>query len=165
MRVLESSTVAIAAVLALYGGSYSHAAQPVIEEVVVRGELRAAELTTVPASISVISAQTIARRHAQHLENLLGIVPNVNFAAGASRGRYLQIRGIGETGQFIEPLNSAVGIIIDHVDFSGIGAVTTLYGADQVEIFRGPQGTLYGANALAGLIDISTAQPADVRRR
>ena len=52
-------------------------------------------------------------------------MPNVNFARGASRARYFQIRGIGETGQFIAPLNPSVGTIIDHVDFSGIATVST----------------------------------------
>ncbi len=137
------------------------AAATPIEEIVVRGELRPAGIDELPSSLTVIGADVIERRNAQHLENLLGIAPNVNYAAGASRGRYLQIRGIGETGQFIEPLNASVGIIIDHVDFSGIGAVTTLYDAEQVEVFRGPQGTLYGANALAGLINITTADPGD----
>lgn len=127
----------------------------------MRGELRPAGIDDLPSSLTVIDADAIARRNAQHLESLLGMAPNVNYAAGASRGRYLQIRGIGETGQFIEPLNASVGIIIDHVDFSGIGAVTTLYDAEQVEVFRGPQGTLYGANALAGLINITTADPGD----
>ncbi len=137
------------------------AATDPIEEIVVYGELRSTTLDTTPSSISVVTAETIERRAAQHLEQILATTANVNFASGASRGRYLQIRGIGETGQFIEPLNSSVGLLIDHVDFSGMAAVTTLYDADQVEIFRGPQGTLYGANALAGLVNVTTTAPGD----
>src|SRR4029077_12196984 len=107
------------------------------------------------------TAQQIAQLQAQQLEQILGLMPNVNYASGASRGRYLQIRGIGETGQFVEPLNSSVGLIVDHVDFSGIGTISTLYDVHQVEVFRGPQGTLYGANALAGLINVTTNDPGD----
>ena len=115
----------------------------VIEEIVVTGELRKDTLDTLPASISVVTAKQIAARQAQHLEQLFAMMPNVNFASGSSRARYFQIRGIGETGQFVEPLNPSVGLIIDHVDFSGIGTVGTLYDVNQVEVFRGPQGTLY----------------------
>jgi len=132
-----------------------------IEEIVVTGELRADPLDTLPSSISVVTANEIAQRDAQHLEQLFAMTPNVNFASGASRARYLQIRGVGETGQFVEPLNSSVGLIIDHVDFSGVGTIGTLYDVNQVEVFRGPQGTLYGANALAGLVNVTTNDPTD----
>jgi outer membrane receptor protein involved in Fe transport len=133
--------------------------EPVVPEIVVTGEFREPELSSVPASISVLTEQDIVARNAHHLEELLGMAANVNYASGASRGRYFQIRGIGERGQFAEPLNSSVGLLIDHVDFSGVGAVGTLYDVSQVEIFRGPQGTRYGANALAGLINVTTNQP------
>jgi iron complex outermembrane recepter protein len=156
------------AVCCVFGLCLSAAARPVdaassdtIEEIVVTGELRADGLDTLPSSISVVTADEIAQRGAQHLEQLFALTPNVNYASGASRGRYLQIRGVGETGQFIEPLNPSVGLIIDHVDFSGIGTIGTLYDVDQVEVFRGPQGTLYGANALAGLINVATNGPTD----
>ena len=95
-----------------------------------------------------------------HLEEALAQAPNVNFASGASRGRFVQIRGIGERGQFAEPLNSSVGLIIDGVDMSGIGTIATLFDVEQVEVLRGPQGTLYGANALAGLINVVTRAPS-----
>ncbi len=122
-----------------------------IEEIVVTGEFRSDPLDALPSSVSVATAAQIASLQAQHLEQVLALMPNVNVASGASRARYFQIRGIGETGQFIAPLNPSVGTIIDHVDFSGIATVSTLYDVRQVEVFRGPQGTLYGANALAGL--------------
>lgn len=130
-----------------------------IEEIIVTGEFRSDPLDALPSSVSVATAARIASLQAQHLEQVLNIMPNVNVASGASRARYFQIRGIGETGQFIAPLNPSVGTIIDHVDFSGIATVGTLYDVRQVEVFRGPQGTLYGANALAGLINVTTNDP------
>ena len=136
-------------------------ASPQIEEIVVTGEFRSDPIDAFPSSISVATAQQIAQLQAQQLEQILALMPNVNYASGASRGRYLQIRGIGETGQFVEPLNSSVGLIVDHVDFSGIGTISTLYDVRQVEVFRGPQGTLYGANALAGLVNVTTNDPGD----
>lgn len=130
-----------------------------IPVIVVTGEFREADLNRIPSSLSVITSADIQATDAQHLDEVLGMAPNVNYASGASRGRYFQIRGIGERGQFAEPLNPSVGLLIDHVDFSGVGGVGTLYDVDQVEIFRGPQGTRYGANALAGLINVTTNDP------
>ena len=130
-----------------------------IEEIVVTGEFRSDPLDALPSSVSVATSDEIQALQAQHLEQVLNTMPNVNSASGASRARYFQIRGVGETEQFIAPLNPSVGTIIDHVDFSGIATVSTLYDVKQVEVFRGPQGTLYGANALAGLINVTTNDP------
>jgi outer membrane receptor protein involved in Fe transport len=134
---------------------------PVLEEVIVTGEFRPVDVDSLPASVSVIGHREMRLRAAQHLEDLTGIVPNLNAASGASRARFYQIRGIGERGQFEEPLNSSVGLLIDGMDFSGVGGVATLYDVSQVEVFRGPQGTRYGANALAGLINVQTNGPTD----
>ena len=130
-----------------------------LEEVVVTAELRPAPLLSQVGSISVISAQDILEREAQHLEGILNLAPNVNFAGGTSRARFFQIRGVGERSQFQEPLNPSIGLVIDGIDFSGLGGAGTLFDVQQVEILRGPQGTLHGANALAGLIDIRSGQP------
>jgi outer membrane receptor protein involved in Fe transport len=54
-----------------------------------------------------------------------------------------------------------VGFLIDDIDFSGLGSAATLFDVDHVEVLRGPQGTLYGANALAGLIYVRSAEPSD----
>ncbi|MBY4677402.1 TonB-dependent receptor [Marinobacterium arenosum] len=131
--------------------------------VVVTGEFREAELQEIPNSISVIDQQTINARGAEHLEDVLGLAPNVNFAGGSSRARFYQIRGIGERSQFVEPLNPSVGVLVDGIDMSGIGSGATLLDVQQVEVFRGPQGTLFGANALAGLINIKSNDPTDYR--
>ena len=134
---------------------------PAMEEIVVTATLGDDSLRDVPSSVSVLGDAEIAARQATHLDDVLGAVANLNFAKGASRARYLQLRGIGERGQFEEPLNSSVGLIIDGVDLSGIGTVASLYDVQQVEVLRGPQGTLYGANALAGLVNIVTKPPTD----
>ena len=120
-----------------------------LEEVVVTAELRPAPLLSQVGSISVISAEDIREREAQHLEGILNLAPNVNFAGGTSRARFFQIRGVGERSQFQEPLNPSIGLVIDGIDFSGLGGAGTLFDVQQVEILRGPQGTLHGANALA----------------
>ncbi len=130
-----------------------------LEEILVTAELRATSLMDQAASTSVVDGATIARRAAQHLEEILLLSPNVNLSGGSSRARYYQIRGVGERSQFVEPLNPSVGLLINGIDFSGLGGAATLFDVEQVEILRGPQGTLHGANALAGLINIRTAAP------
>lgn len=132
-----------------------------IETLVVTAVLRDANLTEIANSVSVINQQAIEQRGAEHLEEVLALTPNVNFAGGSNRARFYQIRGIGERSQFIEPLNPSVGVIVDGIDMSGIGDGAGLLDVQQVEVFRGPQGTLYGANALAGLINIKTNEPSD----
>jgi len=142
-------------------GSPLAAADKEIEEVIVTSEFRNATLLDTAASITIFDDSIIKNRQAKHLEELLNLAPNVNFSSGASRGRFIQIRGIGERSQFIEPLNPSVGILVDGIDFTGIAGAATTMDIKQVEILRGPQGTLYGANALAGLINLTSNQPTE----
>lgn len=146
--------------LMLAGGAAAARAQgQPIEEIIVTGELRESSLFDSSASISVVNLQDQRSGTVNHLEEILGRVPNVNFASGGGRARFVQMRGIGERGQFEEPLNPSVGLVLDGVDLSGVGITATLFDVDQVEVLRGPQGTLYGANALAGLINVRTNDP------
>lgn len=135
-------------------------AETALEEVVVTSDFRAAQLKNIPTSISVIDAEIIQQRNSRHLEDLLSLTPNVNFASGASRGRYFQIRGIGERSQFVAPLNPSVGTYVDGIDFTGFGGAATLLDIDQVEVLRGSQGTRFGANALAGVINLKSKDPS-----
>ncbi|AWL12518.1 Vitamin B12 transporter BtuB [Saliniradius amylolyticus] len=129
-----------------------------VEHIIVSSDFQKRSLQKLPSSLSIVGAQDIELRQAQHLEQILNVAPNVNFATGASRGRYIQIRGIGERSQFAEPINPSVGVIVDDMDFSGIAAVGTLFDVEQVEIFKGPQATEFGASALAGAIKIKTTE-------
>ncbi len=132
-----------------------------VEEVVVTAHFRDTALQAAPVSVSVLSAQSIELRAAQHLEQVLGMAPNLNYAAGASRGRFLQARGVGERSQFKDPLDASVGMVIDGVDFSGIGLAAVLHDVQQVEVLRGPQGTVFGANALGGMVLVKTKDPTE----
>ena len=159
MRIRTLTTAISLAVSCLVTSAWADEVS-LMEELVVTAEFRDRPEGDLPTSISVVRPGERGDV-INHLEEVLGQAPNVNFASGASRGRFFQIRGIGERGQFSEPLNSSVGLIVDGVDRSGIGAAATLFDVQQVEILRGPQGTLYGANALAGLINIVTPLPTE----
>jgi len=133
-----------------------------IEEILVTADFRDAGQLEIPSSVSVVPEAVIRARNAEQLEDIVASIPNVNFAGGTGRARFFQIRGIGERSQFVDPVNPSVGILVDGVDMSGIGSAATLFDVEQVEVLRGPQGTRYGANALAGLINIKTRDPAEV---
>ena len=139
--------------LIVLGGNMTQAAA--LEEIVVTAEFRPLTTAEVPGSVSVLDPQASGAT-INHLDELLSQAANVNLTSGASRARFIQIRGIGERSQFVEPLNASVGLLVDGVDLSGIGGAATLFDIQQVEVLRGPQGTLYGANALAGLINVVT---------
>ena len=134
-----------------------------IPEIIVTADFRNDTTMEATGSVTVVSEKVIKERAAQHFEDIVNAIPNVNFSAGSNRARYFQIRGIGERSQFVNPINPSVGFLIDDVDFSGAGTVATLTDVKQVEVLRGPQGTRYGANALAGLINVTSNDPDDSR--
>lgn len=135
-------------------------ANDAIEEIVVTADFRGRALVEVPASVSVLDAAAIRDGAVQHLEELVNAVPNFNWSGDGHRARYFQIRGVGELEQYEGAPNPSVGLIIDDIDFSGIGTIATLFDMQRVEVLRGPQGTRYGANALAGLIYMQSAAPS-----
>lgn len=149
MAVLGSMTLAASA----------YAADDVLEEVVVTSTLRKQALVEVPLSITVLEQQALRDAGQQHFEDVLTAVPNLHWAGGTSRPRYFQLRGIGEREQYEGAPNPSVGFLIDEIDFSGIGMPATLFDVDRIEVLRGPQGMRYGANALAGLIVVRSADP------
>jgi iron complex outermembrane recepter protein len=132
-----------------------------LDEIVVTATLRSAPLEQTPGSVSVLSGQTLQDAGQQHFEDVLALVPNLNWAGDTSRPRYFQIRGIGELQQYQGAPDPSVGFLIDDIDFSGLGSAATLFDVDHIEVLRGPQGTIYGANALAGLIYVKSAEPSD----
>lgn len=146
--------------LALACCSFTTHAETVLTEIVVTAELLESDVLELPNSVSVIGANAIEQRSAQHLEDLLNLAPNVNFASGASRGRFIQIRGIGERSEFQEPIINSVGLLVDGIDLTGVATAASTLDVSQVEVLRGPQGTLHGANALAGLINIVSNRPS-----
>jgi outer membrane receptor protein involved in Fe transport len=132
----------------------------VLSEIIIKAEFRDINIMDSANSVTVIDTRDFERRDAEHIEQVLNLAPNVNFSSGSSRGKFFQIRGIGERSQFVEPINPSVGLYIDGIDFSGLGGAATTLDIKQIEIFKGPQGTSYGANAMAGLIDMRSNDPS-----
>ena len=135
-----------------------------IEEIIVTADFRGRTVTDVPASVTVLDRERLTATSVQHFEELVDLVPNMNWSGDGHRARYFQLRGIGELEQYQGAPNPSVGFLIDDIDFSGIGTVATLFDIEAVEVLRGAQGSRYGANALAGLIYVRSATPSIERK-
>ena len=132
------------------------------DEIIVHAGLTEESLQTVASSISVVTSQDIKLSAADHFQNLTEQIPNLNWSGGTSRPRYFQIRGIGERSHYFgegQP-NFSVGFVLDDMDLSGLGMVGHLYDMGQIEIYKGPQSSFFGANALAGLISMKSKDPS-----
>ena len=132
-----------------------------LNEIIVTATLRPVPEAQLPGSASVLDSSTLRDAGQQNFEDVLALVPNLNWAGDTSLPRYFQIRGIGELQQYQGAPNPSVGFLIDDIDFSGLGMAATLFDVDHIEVLHGPQGTVYGANALAGLIYVKSAEPSD----
>lgn len=131
-----------------------------IEEIVVTAGFRESGLLDSAGSVTVLEAERIRERGGLHLEDALLAVPNVNFSSGGSRARFIQMRGIGELEQFVDPKHfPSVGVTIDGVELIGVASAAMLMDVEQVEVLRGPQGTRFGSSALAGMVNIRSRAP------
>jgi len=135
-----------------------------VDEVVVTAQKREERLQDVPVPITAISGDTLAENNQLELQEYYTSVPGLDVSPSIQGGQFLTIRGV-TTGGFINP---TVAILIDDVPF---GSSTQLGGAQiipdldpsdlaRVEVLRGPQGTLYGASSLGGLVKFVTVDPS-----
>ncbi|MBF7072448.1 TonB-dependent receptor [Glaciecola sp. MH2013] len=132
-----------------------------IERIIVTSDLGQREANNLATSVAIVGPELMELRQATHLEDILAVVPNLNFSSGASRGKFVQIRGIGERSQFAEPINPSVALVVDEINFSGIGGLATLVDVQQVEVLSGPQSTGFGATGLAGIVKVVSNKASD----
>ena len=133
-----------------------------IEEIIVKASYREIALEKNDGSLLVLNEDQLKAEPIKHLEQLSFLVPNLNFALSDGRPRYFQIRGIGEQSGYEGTPNSSVGLMIDDIDFSGQGGISSSFDMEQVEVHRGPQGSRMGANALAGMIYMRSKEPTEI---
>ena len=125
-----------------------------IERIVVTADLSERDLYQLAGSNYVLSNTLVEAREARHIQDVLAAIPNVNFTSGSSRGKFVQIRGIGERSQFSEPINPSIGLMLDDIDISGLGSLATIYDLQQVEVLSGPQSVATGINSLGGVVKL-----------
>ena len=139
-----------------------------LEEVVVTAEKRSERLQDVPVPVTAISADTLLQSNQTQLQDYFSEVPGVDFTSNVRGAPVIAIRGMVTATDVINP---TVGIVVDDVPFgssTGLGGGDTTPDIDpsdleRVEVLRGPQGTLYGASSLGGLIKYVTVAPSTDR--
>ncbi len=139
----------------------SVAQDTLLEEIVVTAAKRATTLQEIPIAVSVTSAETIERAQILDINDLQSVVPSLRVSQlQNSANTNFVIRGFGNgaNNPGIEP---SVGVFIDGVYRSrSAGAISDLPKLERVEVLRGPQSTLFGKNASAGVINVVTRKPS-----
>lgn len=132
-----------------------------LAEVLITARRRQEEIQAVPIPITVVSGALVEEAQAFNVNRLKELIPSVQLYSSNPRNTTLNIRGLGSTfGLTNDGIDPGVGFYVDGVYYAR-PAVTTLdfIDIDQVEVLRGPQGTLFGKNTTAGAFNISSRRP------
>lgn len=131
-------------------------------DIIVTAQKRSERLQDVPVAVSVISGDAISAKGGTSLESAQYLVPTLNFRkSGTTINQSLFLRGVG-TSTFSIAGEPSISTVVDGVVYSRAGeAFSDLIDIDRIEVLRGPQGTLFGKNTSAGVINIVTKRPGD----
>ena len=163
IRSLLMSSVAILAVAAVPALGQAVAEDNESVEIVVTAQKRSEKLQDIPVAVSVVSADQLGRQAVLNLENAQYLVPSLNFRkSGTTINQSLYIRGVG-TATFSLAGEPSISTVLDGVVLARAGeAFSDLVDIERIEVLRGPQGTLFGKNASAGVVNIITKRPGNV---
>jgi len=132
-----------------------------VADIIVTAQKRAENLQSVPIAVSAVSGEMVENLQAVTLQGLQGAVPSIQIGSfgNTPNTAVFSIRGVG----VIDPdpyAGSTVSIVSDGVpQYFSYGALLDLFDVERVEILRGPQGTLFGANTTGGVVNVVTRQP------
>jgi iron complex outermembrane receptor protein len=138
------------------------AAQPAtaVETIVVTAQKREANIESVPVSIDALAGSSLERRNITDFGDLTKAIPDLTFRPNARFNAVITMRGSYDADTS-PGLDNGVQIYIDDVPTIGnVEAGQEFFDEDRIEVLHGPQGTLFGRNVTAGLIDIHTKQPS-----
>ena len=153
-----------ACLLAISVAGLSTTASATLEEVVVTARKTAESLQDTPISVTALSGDRLEDMGLSRITKLQNVTPNLVFQntpaySGAGNNAAVYIRGVGQK-DFVPTIDPGVGIYVDEVYLGrSAGAVLDMIDIQQVEILRGPQGTLFGKNTIGGAISITTSKP------
>ncbi len=136
--------------------------QAEIESVTVTARRRKESAQEVPLAVSVLSATALEQTGTFNIGKLTQLQPSIQFVSSNPRNSATTIRGLGAPfGLTNDGIEQGVGIYIDQVYYSRSATATfDFLDVDQVEVLRGPQGTLYGKNTTAGAINVTSRKPS-----
>ncbi|WP_373475717.1 TonB-dependent receptor [Sphingorhabdus sp.] len=131
------------------------------EEIIVSARRRNETAQDIPIAVSVVGGDQIDNTGSFNVGRLQQLTPTLQFYSSNPRNTSVNIRGIGVPfGLTNDGIEQGVGIYVDDVYYSRVASATfDFLDVAQIEVLRGPQGTLYGKNTTAGAINISTRQP------
>jgi len=131
-------------------------------DIVVTARRRQENVQDVPLAISVVNGSTLEAQGTYNINRLTQLQPTLQFFSTNPRNTFINIRGIGAPfGLTNDGFEQGVGIYIDQVYYNRIAAATLDFvDVEQIEVLRGPQGTLYGKNTTAGAINVTTRAPS-----
>lgn len=148
-----------------YAQTVSNTAPPVAEqpseagEIIVTARKRDERMIDTPASLSVFNANALVSAHVTDVAGIGNSVPSLHFQQRSSLQTTITIRGVGGDARSVG-LESGVSVAIDGASVGRTNGYNTgLYDIAQIEVLRGPQGTLFGTNTIGGLINITTVKP------
>lgn len=138
------------------------AEEEAIGEIIVTAQKRSERLQDVPVAVSVVSGATLEAQGGVNIENAQYLVPTLNFRkSGTTINQSLFLRGVG-TSTFSIAGEPSVSTVLDGVVYSRAGeAFGDLVDIERLEVLRGPQGTLFGKNASAGVVNIVSKRPTN----
>ena len=159
--LLASSALALIGTPA-YAQDAKPAADEAVGEIIVTAQKRSERLQDVPVAVSVVSGDALTTSGKPSLESATALIPSLNFVkAGTALNQTLFLRGLGTTSLSIA-FDPTVSTVLDGVVFSrSAEAFTDLIDIERIEVLRGPQSTLFGRNASAGVINIVSRKPGD----
>ena len=134
-----------------------------LEDIVVTAQRRPQEISQVPISVQAIGEAQLARAGGRDTSALLALSPSVTYRQGASAtASAFNIRGVDSTARSGGGIQPSTALVIDGVPvFRQSEFVSELFDISQIEVLRGPQGTLFGKNASAGVINVISRKPTD----
>ena len=175
-KLVLACTIALLSAFPLFAYAQSEAgtaaatppAKPKVKQlraVTVTAQKRKENLREVPVAVTVITPEVLANANTSNTASLIEMVPSLTFRQGTTNlNSSLNIRGIG-TLSFSPGSTPSVSTVVDGVVYAESGmAFTDLLDPARVEVLRGPQGTLFGINASAGVLNIVTTDPTNTEQ-
>jgi len=165
LRTASQLALAIGTLLAAAAGQAQQSAtarEGGLEEIVVTAQKQEENIQTVPFSVSAVTGQSLERFQYKDLKDLNGAIPNVEFTQITNVALNLAptIRGVGITNNPDPYTGTEVAVVIDGVvQGTRLLGLSDQFDVERIEVLRGPQGTLFGADTLGGVVNVITRPP------
>ena len=159
-RLTKSLHCAVLGAACMWCPAFDAAAQQALEEIVVTATKREEALQDIPISVTAFSSDMIERLDFGLSYDIAAQVPNLQFMAESSPSTpFIFLRGIGNTSFFPNSINPVATYVDNSYIGQNIAQGLQIYDLERVEVLRGPQGTLFGRNSTAGLVNFITRKP------